>query len=55
MSTSISIHPRKEIVKKDGKTPLYIWITIDRKVRKYILDHSVDTEKWDWNKMKVRN
>lgn len=54
MSTTISIHPRKEMIKKDGTTPLYIWITIDRKVRKYILDHSVDVVKWDWNKMKVR-
>ncbi|MBN2728563.1 MAG: site-specific integrase [Bacteroidales bacterium] len=53
MAYRIVAHPRKDHVKKDGTTPVYLWVTIDRKTRKYSLGHYIDPKKWDKNKEKL--
>lgn len=49
MSITVKIKPRKDFVKKDSHTALYLWITIDRKTKLYKLDHYIPFDKWDWN------
>ncbi|MBN2727827.1 MAG: site-specific integrase [Bacteroidales bacterium] len=54
MAISFKIHPRKDFTKKDGTSALYLWVRIDRKLKKYALPYSIDPEKWDWSKNLLR-
>ncbi|MPM15350.1 Tyrosine recombinase XerC [bioreactor metagenome] len=55
MGISFSIYPRKDHVKKDGTAALYLWVTIDRKLRKYKLLYYVDPQKWDWKNKRMKS
>lgn len=50
MAISFKIHPRKDYVKKDGTTALYLWVRLNRKLKKLQLPYYIDPERWDWNK-----
>lgn len=54
MPISIKIQPRKDFIKKDGTAALYLWVTIDRKVKKYQLPYYIDPLKWDWEKQALK-
>ncbi|PLW93688.1 MAG: hypothetical protein C0592_05340 [Marinilabiliales bacterium] len=54
MAFRIKANPRKDHVNKDGTTTLYLWVTIDRKTRKYSLGHYIDPKKWDFEKEKLK-
>jgi integrase len=47
MNTSFKIFARKDFVKKDGTVPVYLRLTIGRKVQKYSLNISVNPHFWD--------
>jgi hypothetical protein len=54
MAYTIKAKPRKDHVKKDGTSALYLWITIDRRTKKYSLGHYIDPKKWDFEKEKLK-
>jgi site-specific recombinase XerD len=54
MAYTIKAKPRKDHVKKDGTSALYLWVTIDRRTKKYSLGHYIDPKKWDFEKEKLK-
>lgn len=54
MAISFKIHPRKDYIKKDGTSTLYLWVRLNRKLKKYPLPYSIDYDKWDWNNNKYK-
>ncbi len=54
MSYSTKLKPRGDHINKDGTVAVYLWVTINRKTKKYSLGKSIELEKWDYAKSKVR-
>jgi integrase len=54
MSYTIKVKPRKDHIKKNGTSALYLWVTIDRRTKKYSLGHYIDPQKWDFEKEKLK-
>jgi integrase len=54
MSATVKVQARKDYIKNDGTTPLYLILTIDRKVKRIPLNFAVEASKWDWVKQQPK-
>ncbi|MDQ3190621.1 MAG: site-specific integrase [Bacteroidota bacterium] len=44
---TVKLAPRKDFQKKDGSSPICLFLTIDRKKKRFSLNHSIPLDAWD--------